>query len=96
MPVRVLGSDLHAYLAPGVHIDLISQASATYGTGPPAPSQLVAQDVVVLKIIANPDGLGASTVGSISELIVAVDAAAALRIAQCSAVACLAAARDAP
>jgi len=93
VPVRVLGSDLHAYLAPGAHIDLISQASATYGTGSPAPSQLVAQDVVVLRIIANPDGVGASTVGSISELIVAMDPAAALRIAQCSAVACLAAAR---
>jgi len=40
VPVRVLGSDLHAYLVPGARIDLISQASATYGTGPPAPSQL--------------------------------------------------------
>ena len=93
VPVRVLGSDLRAYLVPGARVDLISQASDTYGTAPPAPSHLVAEDVVVLRIIANPDGLGASTVGSISELIVAVDPAAALRIAQCSAVACLAAAR---
>jgi hypothetical protein len=96
VPVRVLGSDPHAYLVPGAHIDLISQAADTYGTGLPTPSQLVAQDVVVLRIVANPDGVGASTVGPISELIVAVDPAAALRIAQCSVGACVAAARDAP
>ena len=88
--------DLHAYLAPGARIDLISQASDTYGTAPPAPSHLVAEDVVVLRIIASPESIGAAPAGSNSELIVAVDPAEALRIAQCSEVACLAAARDAP
>ena len=96
VPVRVLGSDLHAYLVPGARVDLISQASDTYGTAPPASSHLVAEDVVVLRIIASPDSIGAAPAGSNSELIVAVDPAEALRIAQCSEVACLAAAREAP
>jgi hypothetical protein len=97
VPVQVIGSDLRAYLGPGARIDLIAVPADRYGTGPAVSSEFVAQGVVVLKVVPPAGGLGGvsgDTAGA--ELIIAVDAATALRIAECITEPCLAAVDDSP
>ena len=96
VPVRVVGPDPRAYLLAGAHIDLIAMPADDYGTTQPTGSQLLAQSVVVVKVVAPAGGLSVGSDAADSELIVAVDAVTALRIAYCAAHPCLAAADDPP